>query len=99
MKAITIGERTFEYQTAWISYGDVAGDEPVTIFYSGTKLVTKKKWWLFGPSIQTEVPKEVFRIYADSDDKELSKSWWRKRIEGEIDLLNRKEELEKGELI
>lgn len=99
MKSITIAGRTFQYETLWVTYGEDIGSDPVTIFYEGTKIVTYRKWWIFGPKLEKEVPREVFRIYADSNDIDLSKSWWFSRISNKVELLNRREEIEKGELI
>jgi hypothetical protein len=99
MKEITIQGRTFQYETWWESYGEDVGADPVTIFYDGKQTVNYRKWWIFGPVLQREEPKEVFRIYADSEDAKLSKTWWSDKIRDKIELLNRKEEIEKGELI
>lgn len=99
MNSIIIQGRTLQYETLWVSYGEDICSSPVTIFYDGVKKVTYKKWGFFGPILERDEPREVFRIYADTENAELSKSWWRTRIENGIDLLDRKEEIEKGELI
>jgi hypothetical protein len=99
MKEITIQGRTFQYETWWEPYGEGIFDDPVTIFYDGKQTVNYRKWRIFGPVLQREEPKEVFRIYADSEDEKLSKTWWTNKISDRIELLNRKEEIEKGELI
>ena len=96
---IEIQGKQLQYETLWESYGEGAGSDPVTVFYEGTKTVRRKKWLLFGPTIESQEPKEAFRIYADTENLDLSKSWWRKQITLKLELLNRKEEIEKGELI
>jgi hypothetical protein len=98
MKSVTIGERTFQYQTYWERHGEDIGSDPVTVFYEGTEIRSRKKYRLFGPLITWYEPREVFRIYANSENDQLSKGWWRKQITEKIELLNRKEEIERGEL-
>jgi hypothetical protein len=99
MKTIEVQGRTLQYETLWVRYGEDYGSDPVTVFYEGTQTVSRKRWLLFGPTIESQQPKEVFRIYADTENLDLSKSWWRKQITLKLELLNRKEEIEKGELI
>ena len=100
MKTVEINGREFTYETKWISMGEY-GDYPVTIFYEGTTTRLKRNGFLgiFGRLVTEEIPKEVFKIYHDSADERLSKSFWRERIEKEIDLLDRKDQLKRGDLI
>lgn len=97
MKTIKFKDREFQYRVCCSSseYGDYYWTE----FYDGNEEVIKKKWGLFGPKIHTTRPKYVFRINEDANCVRKSKKWWNKRISEEIDLLNRKEEIERGELI
>lgn len=106
MKKIKFQDIEFEYESFWESYGEY-GDNPVTIFYMGTTQVTRKKWvrakggWGLPwkrVNVTEEIPREVFRIYDDSMDTSLSKEWWRDQIQKKIDLMNRKEELSRGDL-
>lgn len=97
MKEITINGRTFQYKTIWT--GGEYGKSPETIFYDGTESYVYRKYILFGKKIIGIKPREVFRIYDDSNSKRLTKDWWRTQIEKEIELLDRASELEKGELI
>lgn len=98
MKTVTVNNRTFHYETLWESYGEDCGSDPVTIFYEDTQTRSRKKYIFFGPVITWEEPQEVFRIYANSENEELTKSWWKTQIATKIELLTRKEELERGEL-
>jgi len=98
MKKITFQGIELEYQTIWEDGGEF-GDFPVTYFYQGTVTETRKKWLFFGPKITTVLPREVFKIYADSDSAEHSKEWWRVAIQSKVDLMHRAEELSRGELI
>ena len=44
-------------------------------------------------------PKEIFRTFRDVEDPYLTKGWWQKSIRIKLDILNRKQEIEKGILI
>ena len=70
-----------------------------TEFYEGTASVTRKKYLLFGEEITTEEPKLIFTIYEDCDCPRKSRGWWREKIMKELELLNRADELSRGELI
>lgn len=100
MKEITINGRTLQYKTFWYSMGEY-GDCPVTNFYEGIESQIKRTGFLgiFGPKITEEVPKKVFAIDRDSENANLTKSWWKKAIEHKLELLNREGEIERGELI
>lgn len=106
MKKIKFQDIEFEYETLWESYGEY-GDRPVTIFYMGITRAIRKKWigakggWGLPwkrVKVTEEIPREVFRIYGDSMDTSLSKGWWRDQIQKKIDLMNREEELSRGDL-
>ena len=81
------------------SYVSEAGDSNWVEFYYGTEIIRKKKYILFGDVIETENPKLLFTIYANYNDLTLSKRWWREKISEKFEVINRKEELLKGELI
>jgi hypothetical protein len=99
MKKITINGIDLLYETFCDS--NEYDDYFWTGFYHPTEKVQieERKYVFFGKKTVTEVPKLLFKIYEDSNDQNLSKAWWRKRIENELDLLNREQELENGELI
>lgn len=98
MRKIIVNGREFEYETWWESYGEDSGSDPVTYFYEGTETITQRRWILFGKKIEITQPKCVFKIFGDADDTQLSKEWWRSRIEKKIELLDRADELKRGEL-
>lgn len=96
MKTIKVNDIELQYQvfeevTEW-------GTNIWTEFYLGTETITKRKYWLFGPLITKEVPKLAFKIYADANDISLPKHFWKTSIQRKLELLNRREELERGEL-
>jgi hypothetical protein len=70
-----------------------------TSFYKETTKHRRKKWFLFGPIIEIEEPVVLFKIYDNAHSRFIPKSWWRKEIEKQIEILYREEEIKNGELI
>ena len=74
-----------------------------TEFYEGTETVKKRVrssiFDIFGTIEYVEVPKLVFKIWDSCESTRITKDEWRKKISRELDLLDRKAELERGELI
>lgn len=97
MKQLIINGTTWFYKTI-CDVGEY-GDTYETNFWKEEKDVTFRKYWLWGPWITKKKPVILFTIYADSNDPSLTKAWWRREIEREVELLGRKAELNKGELI
>lgn len=101
MKEINIDGRVLKYQLK----GDCSEHDcwEWTEFYEGTEIIYKTVrsgfFDFFGTRVQVEVPKFIFRINWSCDDDSITKGEWRKRIAKELELLNRRDELEKGELI
>ena len=91
---ITIGGRTLTFE---VYLSDESYDR--TEFYEGTETHTYKKWGLFGDTITEEIPKHVFTIYEAITNPKKSKEWWQKELTKEVELLDRKEEIERGEFI
>jgi hypothetical protein len=96
MKTIKVNDIELQYKV----FEDITeyGSSIWTEFYLGTETVTERKYWLFGSLITKEVPKLVFKIYEDAYNISLSKEFWRTAIQKKLDLLYRREELERGEL-
>jgi hypothetical protein len=91
---ITIGGRTLTFE---VYLSDESYD--YTYLYEGTEKHTYKKWGLFGETITEEIPKYVFTIEEAITNPKKSKEWWQKELTKEIELLDRKEEIERGEFI
>lgn len=71
-----------------------------TDFYdTKTRSVKKRKYWLFGPFIQFTEHIFLFRIWDDANDVNLTKNDWRQKIKRQLELLDRRKELEQGILI
>jgi hypothetical protein len=91
---ITIAGRTLTFE---VFLSDESNDR--TEFYEGTYTNTYKKWGLFGETITEEIPKLVFTIEEAITNPKKSKEWWQKELTKEIELLDRKGEIERGEFI
>lgn len=97
MKTIKINNRTFEYEvlcsqsefdTSWR-----------TEFYDGTETYTKRKYILFGEKQTLVRPKLIFTFYWNIEDVFYTKKQVREKLERQIELLDRAEEIAKGEII
>ncbi len=97
MKTLTINNRTFEYKLCW--HSSEYGDSEWTEFYEGTITETHKKYWLFGKEITTIKPKKVFTIWKNIESKRHTKKEVRDWVQYEVELLNRAEEIRRGEII
>jgi len=78
--------------------------EPCTLVYTDfydtkTRSVKKRKYWFFGPFIQVTEHVFLFRIWDDTNDVNLTKDDWRQKIKRQLELLDRRKELEQGILI
>ena len=97
---LTIAGRTLTFKVYYISGNRISEPSyPVTYFYEGTYTNTYKKWGLFGETITEELPKLVFTIDEEITNPNKSKEWWEKEILEKIKILDRKEEIERGEFI
>lgn len=97
MKQIIINDRILHYETIKPAYDGFSST--YTKFYEGFSTYNKRKYWFFGPKIKVTVPKHIFTIYDDSENPRLSKEWWNMRINDALKIADRKEELNKGQLI
>lgn len=97
MKTIDVNGRKLEYEIFY----DVCeyGEAYQTVFYEGKISKNRKKWFLFGPEISISKPKELFKLYFNIEDPNLTKSDIRFTLERKIELLNREKEIEEGEII
>ena len=96
-KEIVIKGRKFQYQTMW-DCGELDEWE-WTEFFDGVKTQTKRKFWIVGEKYTVDVPKLVFTVNFNIESPIFTKAWLRERLEKEVELLNRKAEIERGELI
>jgi hypothetical protein len=97
MKTLEINGVTLQYEK--IYHNSEHGESIWYRFYLGTTTRTYRKYWLFGERITVIEPNYVFTIWRDIESKLHTKKQVRAWIEHELELLNRKEELERGEII
>lgn len=96
MKTIVFNNRTFSYIVLHVLSAD---SNVETIFYEGEETYTEREYVFFGKKITKVRPKEVFKIYANANNPEISKEWWNKSIGAKVAISDRQEELNKGILI
>ena len=97
MKIIDVNGRTIGYEVFY----DVSeyGETYETAFYEGTKIVSRKKYLLFGEPVSKEVPREIFRLHFSIEDEGRTKAEIRAVIERRLELLDRREQIARGEII
>jgi len=95
LKKIEINGEKFEYD---IFLGDDYHAD-FTEFYQGTEIESRKKYFFFGEIIDKEVPKLVFSVNFSIEDPDFTKEDVRKKLFRKVELLKRKEEIKKGEII
>lgn len=97
MKKIVINGRRFEYEVFCDAseYGECYWTE----FYEGTIRFYKKKYRIFGPMIECEVPNFIFEVPFDIEDVNITKSELREKLVRAVKILDRAKEIERGELI
>jgi hypothetical protein len=95
MKRLKFDDREFFYMV--IEWDEYKGS---TYFYDTTVYFAKrKKYWLFGEMINIPYYKELFRLSVNIEDPTFSKDDIREKIAKNISILERLEEIKKGEII
>lgn len=93
MKTINIHNRTLQYQII----NDI--DRDTTEFYEGEEDIAYRKYCFFGKTIVKRVPKLVFICWLNIEDKHKTKGEIRNILERHLEILDREEEIKRGELI
>lgn len=94
MKELEINGRKFLYEIKPGHYSEW------TQFYFPEPIIEKRKrYFLFGPEIEIKKYEEAFTLNFSILNKGFTKKMVRRRIEMEIDLLNREEEIKNGIII
>ena len=97
MKTITVNDREFQYEICY--HASEYGECEWTNFYEGSEFRSYKKYLFFGPNVVKSIPNKVFHLNLSIEDESYTKSEIRRMLENKIELLNRREEIEKGEII
>jgi hypothetical protein len=100
MKEITIKGRKYLYEINRHSGDYDTSGWQETIFYNATPITkTRKKYWLWGPIVEYFEYNELFRLHIDIESPELTKNFVTKKVMEKIDLLGRKEEIARGDIL
>jgi len=97
MKEINVNGRVFHYEVN-VYTGEFCYYHE-TEFYEGVETYTRKKYFLFGETITITKPKWVFTIHCDIESEYYTKSEIRNKILKQVELLERKKQIERGEII
>jgi len=97
LKTLKINGKEFQYQVI-IDNGE-DGSFEWTKFYQGTTTTIYKKYWLFGEELIKIEPRFAFNIWKNIESENYTKAEIRKWLEREVELLDRKEEIKRGEII
>lgn len=97
MKEINVNGRVFHYEVNVYSGEFCYYYE--TLFFEGFETHTRKKYFLFGETITITKPKWVFTIHCDIESEYYTKSEIRNKILKQVELLERKKQIERGEII
>lgn len=99
MKKLEINGRTLYYKIKSFDCGEygVSTCYETYFFLEPTKKVTK--YWFHGPIIEIENPDYVFKFTYSIESVKKTKKEIREALEKQIELLDRGEEIKKGEII
>jgi len=100
-KEIEVKGKKFLYEVRSHDCGDYGVNTCYDTDFFEYKYTIKysKKYWLFGPEVQTCVHQKLFTIPFNIECEKYLKKDVRAKIEKQVELLDRKLEIEKGEII
>lgn len=102
MKELSYTRNGKEYNFVYETKCDIGeyGESHWTDFYSPEPIKYKiRKYLFFGPLIEKTKYKKVFQIVFNVEDPRYTKLEVRKELNRRIDLMNRKSEIERGEIV
>jgi hypothetical protein len=100
MKQIEIQGRTFLYEVNQYSGDHDSGGCEITHFYKPTPTIkTRKKYLLWGPDVNYLEYERLFSLHYDIESPTYTKENITKLIMDKIAILNRAEEIKRGEII
>jgi hypothetical protein len=100
MKQIELQDRTFLYEVLRHSGDYDSSSWSVTKFYNPTPIIkTRKKYIFWGPEVTHLEYEDLFSMDVDIESEGYTKEEITQKILKEIAKLNRKEEIERGEII
>jgi hypothetical protein len=100
-KTITILGKEYLYELVSYDCGPYGGDTCYnTYFYNPTPIIkTRKKYLLWGPEIEYSEYEQLFIIHCNIESSYFTKEEITKKILKEVALLNRADEIQRGEII
>lgn len=100
MKQIEIQGRTFLYEVKRYSGDHDSSGYEITNFYNPTPTIKSRKKYLFwGPDVNYLEYQQLFYMYVDIESSRFTKEEITKKVMKEIAILNRAEEINRGEII
>ena len=97
MKTLNFNNRELQYEL--VPHEGEIYDWNSTKFYEGTIITSRKKYLLFGETITEIKPKLIFELMLDIESPYKTKAEIRALIIKQLELLDRKGEIERGEII
>ena len=101
MKELDFDGRLFFYKITEHDCGDYGAFVCYETHFYDTEPIIKerKKYLFFGPTVQVTSYKELFTLHFDMESPDYTKKEVRAKIQKQVDLLNRKAEIAKGEFV
>ena len=100
MKKLEYKGRTFFYKIESGECGDHGGFScHETIFHRFVKVSTRKKYWLFGPDVIYDEYEELFKFDYNIENPTTTKEKLRADLDKQVALLDRYDEIKKGEIV
>ncbi len=98
MKTLNVNGRELQYKI-FSDFSEYHGTYYWTKFYEGVTTKTSKKFLFFGETITTVEPNHVFTIHRNIESIHYTKKEIRELIEVQLALLDREDEIQRGEII
>ena len=98
MKKIAINGDDFEYKI-FSDCDEYNGPYCWTEFYQGVEIKSYKKYLLLGPIVTEASPKFIFKVWMNIESPHYTKQAIRAILLTQVELLYRKQEIERGEII
>jgi hypothetical protein len=93
-------EITFNGRKMFYALGQHDYHGTITYFYSSEPTIIKfKKYLFFGEEEERKEYKLLFVLYCDIESPKYTKEQIRERLEREIKIIDREEEIKRGEII
>ncbi len=99
MKKLEINDKTLYYKIIGFDCGEYGVTTCYKTYFFLEPKMKVKKYWLWGSIIEIENTHEVFMLDYSIEEEWRTKLEIREDLEYRLELLNRKEEIKRGEII